>query len=468
MTRVHSSAFVAVLIAAAFLRLHNVGEPALNNDEIAEVQWSSGSLPEMFEMLRHDKVHPPLDYLVQYVIGKAGAPEWVRRLPPALFSIATVGFLMLLGRWWHSPAAGLLAGIFLAVSPMHVRYSQEVRPYAMGVFFLAGSLAALELYAMTGRRRWAVTWSASVFLAGATLYMAGVVAVIASAARLLASTDTFRPLLRRAPLIVLGWTILYAPWLGVVISAARRPPPAAAERLNWPWWQHRLQAFGTGTEFYEPISIGSWALWLSVLIGLLAAIRIRLLRTAALWILGGGAATIIILQLRPHYAFVPRYFLPAMTAAAILAGAGLVTLARWWPGRAAAPVVLAAYLLFAGITLVWYYDHGRSDWRAVARYVHERVRPGETVILTNNWVIRNFGFYWLRLPERDGVNVERFVAGSRDVTGPVWVVTGHCRPGESLETAGMMWRHEPTEQAKVYYVRPGEDLPISRELCAEL
>ena len=253
------AAIAAVLLLSAALRLHKINDLSLNNDEIAEVRWSSGTLTELYEQVSRDRVHPPLDYLVQYVLSRASAPEWLRRIPAVLAGIFTVACVALVGRRWHSPAAGLLAGLFLAVAPIHVRYSQEVRPYAMAMLFLAAALVFLELYAGTRRRSWAAAWFISVFLAGATLYLAGLVAVIASLTRILIDRDGgLLPLRRRFPWIALAWTLLYAPWLHVVLAATQNAP-APPERLDWLWLEHRLQAFGSGTEWYQPMTIGSWA-----------------------------------------------------------------------------------------------------------------------------------------------------------------------------------------------------------------
>ncbi len=178
MTRAHWTLFALVVVVATALRLWGIGTWALNNDEIAEVRWSSGTFRELIGELKRDQVHPPLDYVVQHALGSLHAVEWARRLPAVICGVFTIVFLMFLGNFWHSPVAGIAAGALLAVWPSHVRYSQEVRPYAMGIFFLAGAFVALELYAMTRRRGWAMWWFALVFLSGATLYLAGLVAAI--------------------------------------------------------------------------------------------------------------------------------------------------------------------------------------------------------------------------------------------------------------------------------------------------
>src|SRR4051795_1920454 len=100
----------------------------------------------MLRLTASDAVHPPLDYLLQLGIERTGAPEWSRRLPSIVAGTATLLLAALLGRRWFGPAAGLGAALLFACSPTHVRYSQEVRPYALGLAFLFLTLWALDEY----------------------------------------------------------------------------------------------------------------------------------------------------------------------------------------------------------------------------------------------------------------------------------------------------------------------------------
>ena len=161
---------VGIVLLGAALRVHEITRWSMNNDEIAEVRWSSGRFTQVVYEAQRDAVHPPLDYFVHYAIAQMHGPEWLHRVPPAIFGIATIASIIILGSLWFSPVAGLVAGFLIAIAPTHIRFSQEVRPYSMGVFFVCASLAALELYARSQKRKWTVSWFVFVFLAGATLY----------------------------------------------------------------------------------------------------------------------------------------------------------------------------------------------------------------------------------------------------------------------------------------------------------
>ena len=221
----------------------------------------------MLDEVRRDVVHPPVDYIVQFVAGRVG-PQWVRSLPSIVAGTGSVAVMVFLGTCWVSWRAGAFAGLLLAISPIHVFYSQEARPYSLALFLILASLAALERNATTSKRRWAAGWFALVFLAGSTLYFAGMIAACAGIVRIyLDPGDRLCALKRRIVIIVLAWTLLYSPWFAVIREAARRPSPVARQALNWDWWTWRLQSLATGSDrTWEPVSLASWTFWSSVAI----------------------------------------------------------------------------------------------------------------------------------------------------------------------------------------------------------
>lgn len=472
---------VAVLILAAALRFNHIARWSLNNDEIAEVTWSAQSFHDMLAEVRQDAVHPPLDYFVHFAIVRMHGPEWLDRLPAAIFGIGTVGLIMLLASMWSGPVAAVAAGLLAALAPTHVRFSQEVRPYSMALFFVCASLAALELYvraraqAAVGRpgargsrtRTWAAIWFVMVFLAGSALYFAGLVAGAASVFRIFVGRrDELRTIWRRLPLVIGAWTLLYLPWLFIVIGLAGHPPAAKAETLNRVWWIYRAQTFATGDWRFEQVSLGSWAFWLFVAAGIFMTIRFRSLGTAVFWLVGGTALEVAVLQIHPHFS-TPRYLMPSWPPAFILAGAAFEVLWRNAKGRAVAAFVMLLFAGHAALTLQAYFHGARSEWRHIAEYVHERAGSGETVIVANNWASRNFWFYWRQLPARPDVGVIRFATSPEPWAGPVWVVTGQCFARAGLDKGDVMGYWPMTEEARVYFVRNGEQLPMSEELCPE-
>src|SRR5712691_9222742 len=71
---------VAILLIATSLRVGALCKFALNNDEIAEVSWARQSWSAMMQSVSNDKVHPPLDYILQHCLDSISF-ECLRRIP---------------------------------------------------------------------------------------------------------------------------------------------------------------------------------------------------------------------------------------------------------------------------------------------------------------------------------------------------------------------------------------------------
>ena len=115
-------------------------------DEILQVYWVQGTWKFFWASLRFDAVHPPLDYLVTKGLNVLQPADWVRKLPSVLWGTLSIAAAAELLRRRVGAAEGLGAAALLAFAPFHVRYSQELRPYSLGVFLVCLSLLALESY----------------------------------------------------------------------------------------------------------------------------------------------------------------------------------------------------------------------------------------------------------------------------------------------------------------------------------
>ena len=135
----YSYALYAILLLAIILGIFGLNK-GLWGDEIASViKISYRNIDEMFERLRTD-VHPPLYYVLLSFWGQISKQEEFLRLFSLVFSVTT---LLVVIRWikQYSSLASLLAGLYLATSPIMLRYSQELKGYSLILF--ATSLAFL-------------------------------------------------------------------------------------------------------------------------------------------------------------------------------------------------------------------------------------------------------------------------------------------------------------------------------------
>ena len=168
----------AILALAAFLRFEGLGEPSFWLDEILGQlyveqaretvrwwEWLTGFHPE----------HGPLYYASEMI----SRDEWTARLPPALFGLASV-----IVTWFatrvatRNELAAFAAGVLIAISPLHVYYSREARPY--GLIFLLTSVVLVAVL----RRSLAAVALVLVLMLYTSTATASVVATVAFASGL--------------------------------------------------------------------------------------------------------------------------------------------------------------------------------------------------------------------------------------------------------------------------------------------
>ena len=109
----------------------------------------------------------------------------------------------------------------------------------------------------------------------------------------------------------------------------------------------------------------------------------------------------------------------------------------------------------------------RRSLKAHAENRTDRIKPGQTLVVVNPWVTRNFGYYWHQLPPIPDLMIRRYSPDASVLVGPAWIVTGGCFPREAIRATPLMKQFPRTELAEVRYLRPGHRMPANEELCPE-
>ncbi len=82
--------------------------------------------------------HPPLYFGLLWIWTHLfGYSEFVIRLPSVLLGVATIYLTYSIGKKLFNEKIGILAALFLAISPLHLYYSQEARMYSLAAFSVA-------------------------------------------------------------------------------------------------------------------------------------------------------------------------------------------------------------------------------------------------------------------------------------------------------------------------------------------
>jgi 4-amino-4-deoxy-L-arabinose transferase-like glycosyltransferase len=194
-----------ITIAAAVLRLIGLGEWSLWVDEVHSLRDALKPLPEFWDA--PNAQYYPLSYLLLHALlplMPSSLGEGWLRLPFAFFGILSVPLLALVGRPIVGNRAALVAATLLALSPWHIFWSQNVRAYAMVLFF--GTLGGGAFFVGLERRSW---WLLTLGLL--TTLLAGF--CHASAFLLLAVFGVYALITRRRPGALPGR------WLPLVVIA---------------------------------------------------------------------------------------------------------------------------------------------------------------------------------------------------------------------------------------------------------
>lgn len=138
---------VAVMIFALALRLLDISDVALWNDEGWTLWFAQRSMEELTGPLARVETNPILYYiLIKAWIPLFGDSAESLRMLSVLFSVATIipvyiaGRLLVRGR--DGVLVGALAAMLFAMMTISIRFAVEARAYAMFVFAIGGACAA--------------------------------------------------------------------------------------------------------------------------------------------------------------------------------------------------------------------------------------------------------------------------------------------------------------------------------------
>lgn len=394
---------IAILLAAALLRFHDLDRTSLWYDEAVSWSQSRGSLGDLLSAVAKDN-YPPLHNLVLWVtMPVLGDSETALRIPSAALGVLAVWLTYLIGRMVGGKSVGLLAAALLAVSPFHIWYSTEARMYSLlaatGLAFLLSLLKVLE--------RPSASWLVTLALSGALFLYSHIYAVLAflavgltCALFVLIDTVRTRSLSQlnafRACIAMAVSAISFFPWLVILTNRAR----SVAETGFWIAYPDA--AFLKSMAF--SIS-GSLALIL-VLAGLAAFSLSRAMlrkddgemensryRRTLLIILAFTIGPLILAYLYSVLVqpiLFDRYLIAAWPGLLLLAAEGTNRL----PSRLAPLALLAAALVFTYPELKFtLFNKVRPEWRDIVAEYESRRTSDDHLILYKGFAAPALAYY---------------------------------------------------------------------------
>jgi mannosyltransferase len=407
------AALLIVAAIAAFLRLEGLGEPSYWLDEILgqDLTSAAASQPWWRWLTGFEREHGPLYYLSQLATRPFGSDETLGRLPAAaagIFAVTAAPFI-LLARDRSIRAAGLVAAALLALSPMHVYYSREARPYALLML-----LAVLLLLVLLHARSIAATAAiliAILYTSAVGLPLVAATAVAAFVAERLSTHQDARRYFRFTAVFAAATVGLFLLlYRGAPQTGGAAPFPALdAELASAVLRQLTVSVL-------DPLSGGRTAAAILVLAIAGGAYLWRRDRPAAAIVIAMALVPVVLsllaLWVFDHW-YSARYLSPALPAFLLLAAAGTVAAARLvtaplrsrWPrpGDVSA-VVLTVAIVTAIAAQTWPATRSEAyqklDWRSVARTIWNYSRAGDAVVTAEPWSEVSLGHYLRQLPPK--------------------------------------------------------------------
>lgn len=429
------------MLFATVLRFGEIGRESLWFDEVVSMRLARQ--PDPIALLRvlpeMDATAAPLHPLIlQGWVAIFGPSDGSGRALSAIFGVVTVVLTAWVGRRLLGGEAGLWAGWLVAISPLLVQYSREIRMYAwltLNATIAWSLLAALR----DGGGRWV---RAAYVVSLAAMGYAHPLGLLMVAALALASGLERR----RLGLSRTGWAVLHgvgflliAPWLPRYLD---HEPSIASER-----WLGLRYLLGLPIGF-----VGGNFVVLALCVGLIGWGLIRRGGRAAdrfAWTMLGcwllvPPALLYGYSLVSHPIFgQARYTLFVGPAYLVLLGGGLARL----PKVAALLVVIGLAALSASLLNTSVYAPGiKADWRAGAVVVRAADPEGATVVVYSEDPRWSREVEVARYYLGPGYEV-RTAAKAGSPSAPAWLAVGLRegrpvarlpeRPGRSVDLPGL-------------------------------
>ncbi len=120
-----------ILLLGFALRLYRLDAVSLWFDELGQASVAFNGVRWAIAGARMHSGAAPADYLITWLIFQLAHNDFVVRLPAAMLGTMTIALVYRLGRELFDKPTSILAALLLTVAPLHLRYSQEVRFYAL-------------------------------------------------------------------------------------------------------------------------------------------------------------------------------------------------------------------------------------------------------------------------------------------------------------------------------------------------
>jgi mannosyltransferase len=414
----HYRWMVPILLLAFLLRIAYLDTQGLWWDEAFSFSLSNADLRTLLEDAVHDKVHPPLYYVLMHFWLMLGHEEYLLRFFSVLWGVISVSVMYVAGSTVGGKRLGALAALLLAVSPFNVWYSQEVRMYSLTTMLvLAASVSCLRLLRADTMTNW-VAYGLLSLLALYSEYLYLLV-VLGHGVFLVVLRRRYPAILRKwiSCMMVVG--VLFLPWLLAVFTTGGFYSASISwispARLSDLFWTLYSLTVGLTTDPRHPLYLAAALIALSLVGYGLVSGRPRKeqekVMVVSIWLVLPLLLTFVISLNWPlpqrRSIYIDRFFNPLLPAFLILVALGIQrAVSAKGARRAISALGLAVLVIATGSSMHNLYyddDYARDQWREAIAYVNARSQPEDLVLVRPHdyaplYYYQLEGVDWLTVP----------------------------------------------------------------------
>lgn len=407
---------IALTTLGAIFRLYNLGRESLWLDEAATLMFVESGFFGMWEHFTTWEPNPPLFIWLTIPIVSIVKSEFTLRLIPAIAGIATVPAIYYLGKVWRNSTTGLVAASLLALSPLHIYYSQEARAYSLVTLFAVLMLYCFLKAMETKEYNW---WAFTSVCAGLALWTHLYAGILIAAIYMYAFFDawTNKDKLKRVLVssVIFTWVVLPIILVGYHLAKIRIGGGAV----------FGIKGIYVITDLLW--NFGNYTNWIAVIFVALACIGIYLIHRDdkkksffVIFVLAVVFGASVILSY--SMPMVARYLLFLLPLFLLLVAESL-NLVR---DRRFQVVAVCSLLALSVPTFTIYYSGAyiKDDWRGFGSYLQHTTKDGDTVILIPGYLNLPLANYY---NSSDDHTTMVLVSNMSDLTtgivpGSTWVV----------------------------------------------
>ncbi|MDT8302505.1 MAG: glycosyltransferase family 39 protein [Sedimentisphaerales bacterium] len=364
---------------------------------------STQSLGDLLHFTTKEDIQSPLYYLTVWFWAQIFPTDWGIRLFSVLIGVISIPLLYSLASKMFNRQVGLVASAFLALSPFHLNYSIEARPYSLYILFGIAALWFLVI-ALESNKNLNGWWLCYSFTATLMLYIHHIGAMVFMG-MVAFHFCLIWPMDRKRFFQWIGFStvpvVLFLPWISVVLSQIGMSKDILRwiPKTNLATFLKMMIRYIYFLPYDRPglIIIALWIMPHLVLLGLApliseSASRKKVIALTAFAVVPITVVTIYSCFVQPI--FVTRYLAPVVITLMILPAIPVVSLKKTrWHSVLVLITVLALILPF--INCLHYIKLPRTvNWRGAAKEIKQNMKDDDIILVFPKGALYVFNFYF--------------------------------------------------------------------------